>query len=282
MAITFISMSARTGYAASSTAHAAFDAKEPAADKHPAPKLLHDRHQKAPPSMPMGAAKRRGPGSNRTRRVVLAWLIAASAPAAAQTDNFDQRCERLAQAATITVSFEDTPVTWDTRRSADELSKLGPPQANPYHTVLGLTHAKPTANIHVAHRSLTHPEGRVCIVGDIRLTLTFTELKVYLAKELTDPCRRQIVEEHEAEHVRIYRHHFRAGARMAESLIRQTLILPIHAVDVDAAEAELRRRMNEIIAPLAARITSVAMAANQEIDTPSAYREIAARIRACP
>ncbi len=213
-----------------------------------------------------------------------AWacLLASSSALAAQADNFEQRCERLAQAATVSVSFEDIPVTWDTRRSAEELKKLGPAQSNPYHTVLGLTQAQPTANLQVSHRSLTHPDGWTCIVGDVRLTLSFSEMRVYLATELTNPCRRQIVEEHEAEHVRIYRTHFRAGARLAEPLIKKMLTLPIYASDAEAAEAELRRHTHEVVMPIAARITKVAMAANLEIDTPASYREVTARLRACP
>lgn len=232
--------------------------------------------------MPSTTTKRYTPCPHFARRMALAWLLVSSSAAAAQTDNFEQRCERLAQTASVSVAFEDTPVTWDTRRSADELRKLGPAQGNPYHTVLGLTHAKPTANIQVSHRSLTHPDGRTCIAGDIKLTLGFAELKVYLATELTNPCRRQIVEEHEADHVRIHRNHFRAGARMAEPLIKKMLNLPIYASDAEAAEAELRRHTHEIIMPVAARITKVAMEANLEIDTPASYREISARLRACP
>jgi len=212
----------------------------------------------------------------------LACLLASSTAVAAQADNFEQRCERLAQTASVSVSFEDTPVTWDTRRSAEELKKLGPSQGNPYHTVLGLTHAQPTANLQVSHRSLTHAEGWTCIVGDVKVTLRFAELKVYLATELTNPCRRKIVEEHEAEHVRIYRNHFLAGARLAEPLIKKMLILPIYAADAETAEAELRRHTHEVVMSIAERITKVAMAANLEIDTPASYREVSARLRACP
>lgn len=216
------------------------------------------------------------------RWMVWACVFASHWAVASQADNFEQRCERLAQTASVSVSFEDTPVTWDTRRSAEELKKLGPAQGNPYHTVLGLTHAQPTANVQVSHRSLSHPEGGTCIVGDVRLTLSFAELRVYLATELTNPCRRQIVEDHEAEHVRIYRNHFRAGARLAEPLIKKMLILPIYASDAEAAEAELRRHTHEVVMPIAARITKVAMTANSEIDTPASYREVSARLRACP
>jgi hypothetical protein len=216
------------------------------------------------------------------RWMVWACVFASNWAVASQADNFEQRCERLARTASVSVSFEDTSVTWDTRRSAEELKKLGPAQGNPYHTVLGLTHAQPTANVQVSHRSLSHPEGGTCIVGDVRLTLSFAELRVYLATELTNPCRRQIVEDHEAEHVRIYRNHFRAGARLAEPLIKKMLILPIYASDAEAAEAELRRHTHEVVMPIATRITKVAMAANLEIDTPASYREVSARLRACP
>ena len=232
--------------------------------------------------MPSTPSRRHAAATHFSCWTAWACLLASSSALAAQADNFEQRCERLARTASVSVVFEDTPVTWDTRRSAEELKKLGPTQGNPYHTVLGLTHAQPTANLQVSHRSLTHPEGGTCIVGDVRLTLSFAELRVYLATELTNPCRRHIVEEHEAEHVRIYRTHVRAGARLAEPLIKKMLTLPIYASDAEAAEAELRRHTHEVVMPIAARITKVAMAANLEIDTPASYREVTARLRACP
>lgn len=194
---------------------------------------------------------------------------------------FEQRCVELARAATATVVYEDAAISWNTRYDEAQLRRLGS-EPNPNHIVLGLTVARPTARMNVKHQSLTDAvTGRVCIAGSVALTIGFSEMTVYLASTLTNPCRRRIVEEHELEHVRIWRNHMRAGAQLAKPLIEQHLVVPIYADDQGAAEALLRQHVNDITVPIMEKIAGTAHAAHRELDTPLSYQSAANRLRAC-
>jgi len=196
--------------------------------------------------------------------------------------DIDERCRALAATATVSVVFEDMPITWDTRHRPDELDRMGGKGSRPHHLVLGLTTARPTARMKVEHRSLVGASGRTCVVGSLVLTLGFSELRVYLASTLTGPCRRRIVEEHELEHVRIWRNHMRASARMLEPVLQKQFASPIYVESRDEAETALRQHLNDVITPLVEQITVVADAAQREIDTPESYRAAEMRYRACP
>jgi hypothetical protein len=206
----------------------------------------------------------------------LAW--AQAVPAA----EFERRCSELAGTARIDVLFKDAPITWDTRRDVETLGRLSKAPPNAHHMVLGLTQATPEVRMNVSHQSLTHTDGRVCMSAQVQISLGLSKLTVYLASNLTNACRRRIVEAHEAEHVRIWRNHLRAGARLAEAQIRRQLTFPFYADGAAAAEDELRRRLNAVVLPIGERIAQVADAAQREIDTPASYQQGMARMRACP
>lgn len=215
--------------------------------------------------------------------MLLSGLLAALAFApCALAQDFDERCQALAQTAKVMVVFDDMPITWDTRHRPDELERLGGKGSNPHHLVLGLTTARPTARMKVEHRSLSAQTGRTCVVGSVVLTLGFSDLRVYLSSSLASPCRRKIVEEHELEHVRIWRNHMRAGARMMEPLLQKELASPLYVDSREEAESALRERLNDIVTPLVHQLTVVADAAQREIDTPESYRAAERRYRACP
>ena len=230
------------------------------------------------PPRPRDQRLARGMAALASALASFATTAADIAPEAA----FEQRCAQLAKVATVSVAFEDRAVSWNTAHDEAQLRRLGS-QPNPNHIVLGLTIARPTARLNVKHASLTEAStGRVCISGSVSLTLGFTEMSVYLASSLTNPCRRRIVEEHELEHVRIWRTHLRVGAHLARPLIQQQLGEPLYADDPAAAEALLRERVNEITAPILERISDAAHAAQRELDSPLSYQTAANRLRACP
>jgi hypothetical protein len=218
-----------------------------------------------------------------------ATLLAAFAGTAALAADggaeaaFEQRCAQLARAATVEVAFEDAPIAWNTRYDEAQLRRMGSTTPSMEHSVLGLTVARPTARLTVKHASLVNPAtSRVCIAGNVGLALGFAEMTVYLSSSLTNPCRRRIVEEHELEHVRLWRTHLRVGAQLARPLIEQRLRTPLYADDPEAAEKLLRQQVNEITAPILERISDAAHAAQRELDTPASYQAAANRLRACP
>ncbi len=224
-------------------------------------------------------------GRRTLAKRLVPWLACAAAPSialAAAGPSFEDRCQQLAEGSTISVTFQDQPVTRDNSRTIAELRRLSQSRSGPYHTVLGLTHAEASASVAVTGRTVTDADGRTCLAPSVRLALGFSELKVYLAAELTDPCRRRIVEEHEAEHVRIWRNHFRVGARLAETLLRRDLVFPLHAADESTAREQAHQQVQAAAASILEQLMQTAMAAHREIDTPMSYQESANRLRACP
>jgi len=211
-----------------------------------------------------------------------ALLAMAAAATCTRAQDADERCRALAESTTVAVVFEDLPITWETRHRPDELERLHGPASHSNHLVLGLTIARPTARMKVEYRSLSVGRDHVCIVGSVVLTLSFSELTVYLASSLDSPCRRRVVEEHELEHVRIWRQHLRVGARMLEPILQKQLAAPLYVEQREQAEPVLRQHLEATVTPLVQQLTAATITAQREIDTPESYRAVEARFRACP
>jgi hypothetical protein len=223
-----------------------------------------------------------------TLLLTIAWV---STPAAfAQTRplvSFETSCEQLAIDAKIQAVFEDKPATRDNSRGLDELKRLlqsskAATGGNPYHRVLGLTHAEPSSRLELTSRALTDTSGRQCAVPSLTLTLGFTELKVYIAKETTNDCRRRIIEEHENEHVNAWRNHLRIGARLLTPVLQKQLAQPMYfdkAVDIKPI---LQQRVEDLIDFQLARLMGGIGAAHNQIDSPTSYQFEENRLRACP
>lgn len=202
---------------------------------------------------------------------------------AAKADTrFEVACEKLAAEAVIRVVFEDRPVARDDSQGLDVLKRLSGSGTNAYHNVLGLTHAEPTASLDLAPRVVSDSDGRACAVPSLTLKLGFSSMQIYLARELKDACRRRIVDEHEQEHVAVWRNHLRAGARMLEVLLRGKLGRPAYFRNPAEAEQGLPRRVNELIAPLLKDLKDGIGASQQQIDSAASYQYVEGQMRACP
>jgi hypothetical protein len=213
---------------------------------------------------------------------LLAALAGICATGSAHAQHFEERCRALAETTSVSVVFEDMPITWDTRLRPEEIAQRSGRPVVPHHFVLGLTTAKPTARMSVKHHSLADTDGRRCVAGSLVLTLGFSEMRVYLASTLAGPCRRRIVEQHELEHVRIWREHMRVGAKLLEPVLAKALADPLYVDAGEPAERALRQHLEGIVAPLLQQLTATVDAAQREIDTPESYRSAESRYRACP
>lgn len=213
---------------------------------------------------------------------VVATLLFFFSLAATADSRFTSACEKLAAEADIRVLFEDRQLTRDDSRSFEVLKRLARSGANPHHSVLGLTHAEPTASLEVTPRILTDIDGKACGVASLTLKLGFSTLQVYLASELKDGCRRRIVDEHEQEHVAVWRNHFKAGARLLESLLRQKLGQAAYFSNPAEAREALQQRANDLIVPLLKNLNDGIGVNQQEIDTAGSYRYVEGRLRGCP
>lgn len=215
-------------------------------------------------------------------KILLVYLALLPLSVLAQTGSFADRCERLAADAKIEVLFEEPQVTRDDSRSREELMRLAQSMRNPNHLVLGLTRAETAFNLRLAPTFLTDPDGRVCAVLALTLKLGFANLQVYLARELNDACRREIVLKHEEEHVAVWRDHLRAGARLLLPLLQANLGEPSYFNRRDEAEATVLSRANALITEKLEGLRDGIRFAHQQIDSPASYRNEENRMRACP
>jgi hypothetical protein len=207
---------------------------------------------------------------------------ASVAPTSPSSPSFTERCEQLAASARLSVAFEDAPLTRDNTRGLDalkQISQLGP---QPYHQVFGLTHAQTQTRYDLQWQTLRAPDGRVCAAPSLALKVGLKSLTVYLAQELTNPCRRAVVEEHEQEHVAVWRNHLRAGARLLEPVLRRSLMQPFYFSASDDVASALKQKVDATVGPLMQRLQEGIQASHQQIDAPLSYQAGAQRMMACP
>jgi hypothetical protein len=193
-------------------------------------------------------------------------------------------CGEASGPARIHVQFEDRAITRDNRRTVEELTRMSGGVRGSYHSVMGLTVAEPSARLQWAAPALAQPAGGggVCASAAFTLTLGFTTMEVYLARELTDACRRAIVDEHELEHVGAWRQHLRAGGRLMEGALRAQLGQPAWFASPEAAQTALRAQAEAVVGNLLPRLREGVMAAHGTIDSPQSYQFTERRMRACP
>ncbi len=182
----------------------------------------------------------------------------------------------------MTVEFEDYEVTTDETHTVQSLNKLsGKPSVGPQQ-ILGLTHAKPTFQTQIVVRAISDVKGRTCAIPEIALTLGFSDFVVYLAQELSDPCRREVIRAHEQEHVNTWKSHLRASVQMLPGVLRRELGDARLYPSREAAHIATRAQVNELITRWLARINAAATEAQQAIDTPISYAGVLGHLRACP
>jgi hypothetical protein len=199
----------------------------------------------------------------------------------ARADDFSDHCVLLPQEANITVVFHDRDVMTDDTRNIQELSRIAgrPPGDN--HNVYGVTHAKPTFRVRVAPRVIAGNDGHVCAMPDIAIEFGFSEFVVYLAKELTDPCRRDIIRQHEQEHVNTWKSHLRASAQLLTTVLRRDVGAPRYFASQIEAENGVRFWAEQLVAPWPKRILEAITAAQGSIDTSVSYGIVTSRLRTC-
>lgn len=200
----------------------------------------------------------------------------------AQTETFGDRCARLTRDARVTVEFEDREVTTDETQTIQSLNALSGKAAGGPQQILGLTHAKPSVHLNIVVRAVSDAKGQTCAMPDIALTLGFSDFVVYLAQELSDPCRREVIRAHEQEHVNTWKSHLRASAQMLPGILRRELGEARLYPSREAAHLAARAQVNDLITPWLSRINAAATEAQQAIDTPTSYAGVLGHLRACP
>ncbi|MCB2005157.1 MAG: hypothetical protein KDH93_09100 [Rhodoferax sp.] len=220
----------------------------------------------------------------RSCAAALAMAGVLGTPAVRAEDTaFVRSCQTMVAQASIRVVFEDAVLARDNTRSLDELKALSRQSSGPYHQVYGLTQAQAGARYAVRAAMLAHADGRVCAVPSLEVTISVTGLTVYLARELgANACKRAIVDEHEQEHVAVWRNHLRAGARLLEPILRQRLDAPFMFASAQEVKDGFRGRVDAVLNPLLRQLQDGIVAANRQIDSPQSYQATGQRLMACP
>ncbi|SEK84499.1 hypothetical protein SAMN05216387_103181 [Nitrosovibrio tenuis] len=202
--------------------------------------------------------------------------------ASANDDRFKADCEKLIGAGKVVVTYTDIVPAEDSSHTIKSLQSMSGKANDAYHSVYGLTHAEPAFRYEINTRWRISPEGQTCMVADVSVKLGFSAMRVYLARELQDSCRKNIVREHELEHVSTWRSHFRIAAKMLEDPLRTAFSQPRYYPSQTQAQADLKPWVEGVLQPFQKQLMNGAAAAQRAIDSPAAYQRVTQRLRTCP
>lgn len=217
-------------------------------------------------------------GGNYLYRLFLFCMMSIFAVAA----EAQVACDQLAQMAVVKVIYQDLVVSEDVTRPLDYLQSLSGKSMDRNHHVLGLTHADPILSYEVKAIMSATPDGKVCMVPEVTIRAGFSAMQVYLAREIEGDCRRQIIREHEFEHVSTWKSYLRAGSKMMELPLTRAFSKPQIYDTVSQAEQDLRPWVQKIIQPMEQKLMESAALAQREIDSPLSYNYVETRLRSCP
>lgn len=209
-------------------------------------------------------------------RIAIAALCCSASFAWAQ--EIASACDSNLQAR-IEVRFHDREVLTDGRLTVTELNRIaGSREEN--HNVYGLTYANPDLKMKV--RPLVADAGNAtCAVPDISIDLGFSDFRVYLAKELMDPCQQAIIRQHEEEHVSTWRSQLRASAQLLTAALRNEAGPPREYANRAQAEAGVNQWSIELVTPWMKRLLAGVRSAQAAIDTQVSYDIVQSRLRTC-
>ncbi len=202
-------------------------------------------------------------------------------PACAQQSP-DLTCVQLASLATVDVAYVDTQVREDHAQSVLQLKRLAQGNIQDHHTVYGLTHAEPELNYQFSLLFANTPDKKVCVVPNIRITSGFKDIKVYLASEVQDACKKVVIRDHEYEHVRAWKTHLRAGARLMTGPLLTAFSTPGTYASRTEAERLYPQLVEKTIQQWDERLKNHLAEAQRSIDSPLSYGLVEQRLQACP
>jgi hypothetical protein len=191
-------------------------------------------------------------------------------------------CLQLASQSKIIINYTDIFVSEDYSKPTAYLKALADNALDQHHNVFGLTHAEPKLEYQLHANFAKSPDGKICAIPDLTINAGFTSMKVYLAQEVTSSCRRQIIREHEYEHVAAWKSHLRAGTRLLENPLRVAFSEPRYYESSIAAEQDLKPWVSSMIKPLEQRLFIGLNQAQHAIDSPMSYEHVEAKLRSCP
>jgi hypothetical protein len=214
--------------------------------------------------------------------ILILAILAVQRAAWATEGTFRASCEKALGAGKVAVMYADSAPTYNSSYTTKSLQSRSGKNQDAHHSIYGLTHAEPSFRLEIQSRLIVSPDGQACMVPDVSVKLGFSAMRVYLAKELQDDCKKNIVREHELEHVSTWRSHFRIGARMLEEPLRTAFSQPRHYTSEKLAQADLKPWVEDVLKPLQHSLVNSVMTAQRAIDSPASYERVKQRLRACP
>jgi hypothetical protein len=212
--------------------------------------------------------------------MMLLWITDGSA--SGEIQEFRANCRKLGDTAEIVVIYKDIVVTEDSSRTVKSLKSLSGKTHDLHHHVYGLTHAEPVFNYKFRPKSYVGPGGQTCTLPHVTVEMGFSSLRIYLAKELQESCRKGVVRDHEMEHVSAWKSHFRAGAKLLEAPLRRAFSQPRHYPTKAHAEAGLKLWVEEEMKVFWKHLMDSVISAQRAIDSPISYNQVKNRLRNCP
>ncbi|MBA2658381.1 MAG: hypothetical protein H0U72_02170 [Nitrosospira sp.] len=209
-------------------------------------------------------------------------LLMQNCAAWASNDEFKARCVKLAVAAAVVVTFTDIATSENSSHTVESLKSLSGKTSDPHHNVYGLTHTEPIFSYEIKPRWLIGPAGRTCMVPDVSVKMGFSAMRIYLARELQDSCRKNIVRDHELQHVSAWKSHLRIGAKLLEEPLRLAFSQPRYYASTAQAQADLQPWVEGVLKPLHQRIMKSVTSAQRAIDSSISYTHVKNRLRNCP
>jgi hypothetical protein len=188
----------------------------------------------------------------------------------------------LVETAAVSVKFLDILNSENSSHTVKSLKSLSGKTGDLHHNVYGLTHAEPAFSYEIKSKWWISPTGKTCMVPDVSVKIGFSSMRVYLARELQDSCRKNIVRDHELEHVSAWKSHFRIGAKLLEEPLRLAFSQPRYYASKARAQADLQPWVEGVLKPLHQQIMKSVASAQRAIDSPISYNHVKNRLRNCP
>jgi len=141
------------------------------------------------------------------RFIIFLFLISLTPSVVA---DFSRECQKRLPATKVTVKAEPVVYDVDLKKSIAQLTKMSHKGHTAHRTkTLGLAVAELNYNIDWGYKNLTDPRTqKECISPEINVTLSYTPMTVYVAKEFKKgSCEHREIWKHEMKHVNVYRKH---------------------------------------------------------------------------
>jgi len=205
----------------------------------------------------------------------LAPLLLLLLPVLASANSFETLCRNKLPPATLSIAFEPSKPTYSQKYSVKELTARSTANKSIGNT-LGQTETSVGSKIKTSYKYLTNEKtGVSCVSTSLALTLSYTPMVVYLAKELVPgTCLYKSVLDHEHRHVAAYEQR-RVWAKPQIENFLASVIAPDNLTigNLEKVQADVDKVLNEQYIPWITKLMDTSEA-HAQIDTPAEYARL--------